>query len=355
MRFCLYTGYRKHLHHLDNSLTAFETNWCKSIKLRIRNEQNFSLAPVFFIIMIYNTSTHLSMRPPFAVIVSWKHPDKNSLGLLLPFTRWVRRSRSEGQGQKVKVTVSMNIWLHRGKHPQLLYVYFKTPVLLHKLIGVTDAGLQGAVGALPGSGRSTSITSLITCFLGFQVCSLALLVHCSSTPEMNLPPNKEGKLPRPVSFNYRPTNLCEEQGKRQKEANRLMSSSALIKWTGWPDNPQEAESLTARGEEQISWLNNFLMCPSPAHNEGGPRPWLMHSEAWRKCLCDSPAELSPNEWSVFINLEPLSCQKERRVLERRGETRRASAYNKLIHLQARTCAPVPSPSPACRRVYRKAV
>lgn len=135
---------------------------------------------------------------------------------------------------------------------------------------------------------------------------------------MTLPPNKEGKLPRLVSFNYRPTNLCEEQGKRQKEANRLMSSSALIKWTGWPDNPEEAESLTARGEEQISWLNNFLLCPSPAHKEGGPRPWLMHSQAWRKCLCDSPAELSPNEWSVFINLEPLSCQKERRVLERRG-------------------------------------
>lgn len=167
--------------------------------------------------------------------------------------------------------------------------------------------------------RSTSITSLITCFLGFQLYSLALLVHCRSAPEMTLPPNKEGKLPQPVSFNYRPTNLCEEQGKRQKEANRLMSSSALIKWTGWPDNPQEAESLTARGEEQISWLNNFLLYSSPAHKEGGPRPWLMHSEAWRKCLCDSPAELSPNEWSVFINLEPLSCQKERRVLEGGGQ------------------------------------
>lgn len=351
MRFCLYTGYRKHLDHLDNSLTSFETNWCKSIKLRIRNEQNFSLAPVFFLLL---RCIILLLICLCVLLLLSLYPGNILTGIL-----WgcccPSLVGSEGQGQKVKVAVSMNIWLHRGKHPQLLYVYFKTPVLLHKLIGVTDAGLQGTVAALPGSARSTSITSLITWFLGFQVCSLALLVHCRSAPEMNLPPNKERKLPRPVSFNYRPTNLCEEQGKRQKEANRLMSSSALIKWTGWPDNPQEAESLTARGEEQISWLNNFLMCPSPAHKEGGPRPWLMHSEAWRKCLCDSPAELSPNEWSVFINLEPLSCQKERRVLERRGETRRASAYNKLIHLQARTCAPVPSPSPVWRRVYRKAV
>lgn len=42
----------------------------------------------------------------------------------------------------------------------------------------------------------------------------------------------------------------------------------------------------------------------------------MRKEVWRKCLCGSPAELSLDDWSVFINLEPLSCQKERRVLER---------------------------------------
>lgn len=96
--------------------------------------------------MIYNTSTH---RPCVLLLPSLY------LGNILTGILWgcccYSLSGSEGQGQKVKVAVSMIIWLHGGKHPQLLYVYFKAPVLLHKPIGFTDAGLWGAVGAPHGS------------------------------------------------------------------------------------------------------------------------------------------------------------------------------------------------------------
>lgn len=52
----------------------------------------------------------------------------------------------------------------------------------------------------------------------------------------------------------------------------------------------------------------------PSRHEGGVS-WVMDEEARRRCLCHLPVELSLNEWSVFINLEPLPCQKERLVLE----------------------------------------
>lgn len=52
------------------------------------------------------------------------------------------------------------------------------------------------------------------------------------------------------------------------------------------------------------------MQPIPAGHQGGA-VWVMGRGIWRKCLCRLPGELSLNEWSVFINLELLPCQKER--------------------------------------------
>lgn len=102
--FITLTTHWQHLRQIDGNQSNYESEIGKTF-----------LLPVFFV-MICNTSTHLSMRPTSAV-------------------------EGKGQGQKVKVAVSMNIWLHGGKHPQFLYVYFKTPLFLHEPIGFTDAGL----------------------------------------------------------------------------------------------------------------------------------------------------------------------------------------------------------------------
>lgn len=81
------------------------TNWCKSIRLWIGNEQN----------------RHCILE------TSWQ--EFFGFGAAIHLV-----------GRKVKVMVSMNIWLHDGKHPQLLY--FKSPVFLHKPIGFTSPALH---------------------------------------------------------------------------------------------------------------------------------------------------------------------------------------------------------------------
>lgn len=186
----VYTGYRKHLHHHDNALTAFETNWCKSIKLWIESKTSF-LAPV---------STHLSAHPTFAVIVSWERPDRNGAAI-----------HSEGQRVKVKVAVSMNI-----QHPHFSIRSFFTFALnlersFTNLLVVLTLGCRWL--SAHHVTRFTFVASLITCFLGF--CGWGHLVSGRSSRSILERLSHQIKRESWPGQLVLITGLCKEQGKRR--------------------------------------------------------------------------------------------------------------------------------------------
>lgn len=81
---------------------------------------------------------------------------------------------------------------------------------------------------------------------------------------------------------------------------------------------------------------------------------VMDEGAWRRRSCRLLVELSSSEWSVFINLEPLSCQKERVALAGGeqiggGETLKAHLHTislfifSLAHTHTLLAPPAPPP------------
>lgn len=178
----VYTGYRKHLHHHDNVLTAFETNWCQSIKLWIKSKTYFPA----------RASTHLSARPTFAVIVS---PDRNGAAI-----------HSQGQRVKVKVAVSMKI-----QHPhfsiQSFFIFaLNLECSFKNLLVVLTLGCRWL--SVHHVTRFKFVTSLITCFLGF--CCWGLLVSGPSGRSIL------ERLSHQIKRESWPGQLvCKEQGKRR--------------------------------------------------------------------------------------------------------------------------------------------
>lgn len=99
----------------------------------------------------------------------------------------------------------------------------------------------------------------------------------------------------------------------------MSSQSALIKRAGWRDNPEVAQSLKTGAEEQISWLNDLSPRQHQAGRGEGPyhdwcgRRWWRWAGGGGRVYVARQWKLSASEWSVFINLEPLPCQRERTV------------------------------------------
>lgn len=97
-------------------------------------------------------------------------------------------------------------------NPELLYICFKPRTFLHKPVGCSHAGLQVIVGAPCDAYYIRHLINYV--FSGFLW--LRPLGQWSKWQEHRgtaLPPNKERKLTRPVSFNYRPTTFAKNKAK----------------------------------------------------------------------------------------------------------------------------------------------